>query len=199
MIRQGVPAAKVLPYGFPVSSRLAPRSSAKAGERPRVLVMLNPGKRDAVELASALSTLGLELTITVGKDASFKEAVERAVDGRAEVLGWTDRIPSLMLSSHLVVSKAGGATTHECVAAGVPMIITQVIPGQEAGNGRLIAEHDAGAYGLTPASARAIISEAFTGDWALWKKWKASVDGLGDAGGADRVADLVEREMAVKR
>ncbi|MEY3852968.1 MAG: hypothetical protein RI910_1948 [Verrucomicrobiota bacterium] len=199
MIRQGVPAAKVLPYGFPVSSRLAPRSSAKAGERPRVLVMLNPGKRDAVELATALSTLGLELTITVGKDASFKEAVERAVDGRAEVLGWTDRIPSLMLSSHLVVSKAGGATTHECVAAGVPMIITQVIPGQEAGNGRLIAEHGAGAYGLTAASARAIIAEAFTGDWALWKKWKASVDGLGDAGGADRVADLVEREVAVKR
>jgi hypothetical protein len=80
------------------------------------------------------------------------------------------------------------------------MIITQVIPGQEAGNGRLIAEHGAGAYGLTAASARAIISEAFTGDWALWKKWKASVDGLGDAGGADRVADLVEREVAaVKR
>jgi processive 1,2-diacylglycerol beta-glucosyltransferase len=199
MIRQGVPAAKVLPYGFPVSSRLAPRSSAKAGERPRVLLMLNPGKRDAVELASALSTLGLELTITVGKDASFKEAVERAVEGRAEVLGWTDRIPSLMLSSHLVVSKAGGATTHECVAAGVPMVITQVIPGQEAGNGRLIAEHHAGAYGLTPEAARAIISEAFSGDWKLWKKWKASVDGLGDAGGADRVAELVEREMAVKR
>ena len=56
----------------------------------------------------------------------------------------------------------------------------------------------AGAYGLTPESARKVIAEAFTGDWALWKKWKASVDGLGDAGGAVRVADLVEREMAVK-
>jgi hypothetical protein len=78
------------------------------------------------------------------------------------------------------------------------MVITQVIPGQEAGNGRLIAEHHAGAYGLTPESARAIVSEAFSGDWKLWKKWKASVDGLGDAGGADRVAELVEREMAVK-
>ena len=199
MVRQGVPAAKVLPFGFPVAARLAPRSSAKPGGRPRVLLMLNPGKRDAVELATALSTLGLELTITVGKDASFKEAVERAVEGRAEVLGWTDRIPELMLSSHLVVSKAGGATTHECVAAGVPMVITQVIPGQEAGNGRLIVEHAAGAYGLTPASARAIVAEAFAGDWALWKEWKASVDGLGDAGGADRVAELVEREAAVKR
>ena len=79
------------------------------------------------------------------------------------------------------------------------MIITQVIPGQEAGNGRPIAEHDAGAYGLTPESARAIVAQAFSGDWKLWKKWKASVDGLGDAGGADRVAELVEREAAVKR
>lgn len=197
MIRQGVPAARVLPYGFPVPARLAARSSAKIGERPRVLLMLNPGKRDAVELATALSTLGLELTITVGKDASFKQSVERAVAGRAEVLGWTDRITPLMLASHLVVSKAGGATTHECVAAGVPMVITQVIPGQESGNGRLIAEHGAGAYGLTPASARAVIAEAFGGDWSVWRRWKAAVDGLGDAGGADRLAALVERELAV--
>jgi len=192
MVRQGVPAAKVLPFGFPVASRLAPRSSAVAGApRPRVLLMLNPGKRDAVELAAALSTLGLDLVVTVGKDADFKAAVERAVEGRAEVLGWTERIPELMLSSHLVISKAGGATTHECVAAGVPMVITQVIPGQEAGNGRLIVEHGAGAYGLTPGAARAVVAAAFAHDWAMWKEWKRHVDGLGDARGAERVAELV--------
>ena len=196
MLRQGVPAAKVLPYGFPVSSRLAPRSSARAGERPRVLLMLNPGKRDAVELAGALSALGLELTITVGKDADFREAVERVVAGRATVLGWTDRIPDLMLSSHLVVSKAGGATTHECVAAGVPMVITQVIPGQEAGNGRLITEHGAGAYGLTPGAAQKVVAEAFAGDWSVWRGWRAAVEQLGDARGAERVAALAVSELA---
>lgn len=192
MIRQGVPSEKVLPFGFPVPARLAARSSARVGEaRPRVLLMLNPGRRDAVELAAALSTLGLELTVTVGKDADFKAAVERAVEGRAEVLGWTDRIPALMLSSHLVVSKAGGATTHECVAAGVPMLITQVIPGQEAGNARLIVEYGAGAYGLTPSAARTAVAEAFAGDWSQWAGWKRRVDGLGDARGAERVAELV--------
>lgn len=195
MVRQGVPAAKVLPFGFPVPARLAARSSARAGGVPRVLLMLNPGKRDAVELATALSTLGLDLTITVGRDADFRGAVERAVEGRATVLGWTDRIPELMLASHLVVSKAGGATTHECVAAGVPMVVTQVIPGQEAGNGRLITEHGAGAYGLTPSSARAVVGQAFTGDWAVWRGWKSAVDGLGDASGAERVAELVAREL----
>lgn len=194
MVRQGVPEEKILPFGFPVPARLAARSSAVAGEaKPRVLLMLNPGRRDAVELASALAGLGLELTVTVGKDADFKAAVERAVAGRAEVLGWTDRIPELMLSSHLVISKAGGATTHECVAAGVPMVITQVIPGQEAGNGRLIVEHGAGAYGLTPSQARDAIAGAFAGDWSRWREWKRNVDGLGDARGAQRLADQVAK------
>jgi processive 1,2-diacylglycerol beta-glucosyltransferase len=103
-----------------------------------------------------------------------------------------------MLSSHLVVSKAGGATTHECVAAGTPMIVTQVIPGQEAGNARLIVEHGAGTYGLTPAAAKAAVAAAFADDWAVWREWKRSVEGLGDAGGADRVAALVAGELATR-
>jgi processive 1,2-diacylglycerol beta-glucosyltransferase len=163
-----------------------------------VLLMLNPGKRDAVALAAALATLDLELMVTVGKDADFREAVVAATAGKAEVLGWTDRIPDLMLSAHLVISKAGGATTHECVAAGTPMIVTQVIPGQEAGNARLIVEHGAGTYGLTPAAAKAAVAAAFADDWAVWREWKRAVEGLGDAGGADRVAALVAGELAAR-
>jgi hypothetical protein len=78
------------------------------------------------------------------------------------------------------------------------MVITQVIPGQEAGNGRLITEHGAGAYGLTPASARAVVASAFANDWAVWKEWKRSVDGLGDARGAERIADLVARSLPAR-
>jgi processive 1,2-diacylglycerol beta-glucosyltransferase len=198
MRRQGVPAEKILPYGFPVSDRLRARSQVTATERPRVLLMLNPGRRDAVEWAQTLSGLEIDLTITVGKDADFKQAVEQATAGRAVVLGWTDKIPELMLSSHVVVSKAGGATTHECVAAGVPMIITQVIPGQEAGNARLIVDHGAGAYGLTPTQARDVLQQAFAQQGQVWSQWKAAITDLGDADGADRIADLVVRELATK-
>ena len=191
MIRQGVPREKILPFGFPVSERLQARSSAKPEGRPRVLLMLNPGRKDAVVVAQALAELDIDLTITVGKDADFKEAVEKVVAGRAEVLGWTDRIPELMLTSHLVISKAGGATTHECVAAGVPMIISQVIPGQEAGNARLIVDHQAGCLGLTPQAMKEAVAQAFADDYQVWKKWKANCEALGDAQGAQRVAEKV--------
>lgn len=191
MIRQGVPSGKILPFGFPVSERLQARSSAKPEGRPRVLLMLNPGRKDAVAVAQALAELPIDLTITVGKDADFKEAVEKIVEGRATVLGWTDRIPELMLTSHLVISKAGGATTHECVAAGVPMIISQVIPGQEAGNARLIIDHQAGCLGLTPSAMKEAVVRAFADDFKVWKMWKANCEALGDARGAQRVAEKV--------
>ena len=42
------------------------------------------------------------------------------------------------MTHHLVISKAGGATVQEAIAARCPMIVNQVIPGQEEGNARLI-------------------------------------------------------------
>ena len=59
---------------------------------------------------------------------------------RASHLGWTNQMPELMMSHHLVISKAGGATVQEAIAARCPMIVNQVIPGQEEGNAELIEE-----------------------------------------------------------
>ncbi|MFC1810190.1 glycosyltransferase [Patescibacteria group bacterium] len=61
-----------------------------------------------------------------------------------KILGWTDEAPTLMKTSDLIITKAGGATVMECIAAKKPMIITQIIPGQEEGNAELINNHNLG-------------------------------------------------------
>ena len=61
-----------------------------------------------------------------------------------KILGWTDEAPTLMKASDLIITKAGGATVMECIAAKKPMIITQIIPGQEEGNAELINNHNLG-------------------------------------------------------
>jgi processive 1,2-diacylglycerol beta-glucosyltransferase len=43
-----------------------------------------------------------------------------------------------MAASDVVLTKAGGATVHECLAAGVPAVVNYVIPGQEEGNLELL-------------------------------------------------------------
>lgn len=60
------------------------------------------------------------------------------------VIGWTDQMPEFFKNADLIITKAGGATVMECLAAKKPMIITQVIPGQEMGNAELIKLHELG-------------------------------------------------------
>lgn len=198
LVRQGVPAERVLALGFPVDYRLRAAAPAPTAQ-PRVLLMLNPGRRDAVELARAVAACDVALTITVGRDAAFQGAVEAAVGPKVQVVGWTDRLPELMLAQDLILTKAGGATTHEAIAAHIPLVFTQVIPGQEAGNARLVVEGGGGAMGLTPQAAAAAVRAAFADDRRLWRSWKASLASLGDPLGADRVADLVRRELEAHR
>lgn len=72
------------------------------------------------------------------------------------VIGWTDQMPEIIKASDLVITKAGGATVMECIAAKKPMIITQVIPGQEMGNAVLIKLHE---LGIIQKEAKMSISE----------------------------------------
>ena len=60
------------------------------------------------------------------------------------ILEWVSNVPELMKTSDLIITKSGGATVMECIAAEKPMIITQVIPGQEEGNRDLILKHNMG-------------------------------------------------------
>ncbi len=60
------------------------------------------------------------------------------------ILGWTDELPHFINVADLVITKPGGATTMECIGAKKPMLVTQIIPGQEEGNAELIRHYKLG-------------------------------------------------------
>lgn len=194
----GVSPERILPLGFPVDSRFAapPRPP---GPEPRVLLMLNPGRADALDLVAAVARTGVSLTVTAGRDEALLAAVRRCAGPRARVVGWTDRLPELMLEHDLVLTKAGGATTHECIAANLPMVFTQVIPGQEAGNARLVVEAGGGMMGVGPRRAAEAVRRLFAHDRSAWRSCKLALARLGDPGGAERVAELALRELQARR
>ena len=142
----GVAEKQIKALGFPVSPMFAdnPRTlPAPVGNEPRrVLYIINTGKKKAGKAIDRLLELdNVHLTITAGRDAELRaKLIERTRDfgDRVKVLGWTNQMPELMMSHHLVISKAGGATVQEAIAARCPMIVNQVIPGQEEGNAELI-------------------------------------------------------------
>lgn len=54
--------------------------------------------------------------------------------GRVVGVSFTDRVHELVEVCSLMVTKPGGITTAECLARGTPMVLTNPVPGQEAGN-----------------------------------------------------------------
>jgi processive 1,2-diacylglycerol beta-glucosyltransferase len=183
--RMGVPADRLFEYGFPVqpffaehSSQLVPPDLA-GGARPAVLYIIHSGVRSAEATAGALlARTDWALTFAVGRDERLRHRLEKAAAGRAyptAILSWTDQIPRLLMTHHAVISKAGGATTQEAIAAHCPMVVNQIVPGQEEGNYELFRRRGIGAYAATPDAVLAALHGAFAGQGALWRQWRTAL------------------------
>ncbi len=182
----GVPPEKIKTLGFPVSPKFAALNcipKAEPDSALRILYMINAGKAIAPELTRRLAELPqTTLTVTVGRDEKLRAAVEkvRAKASREfEIVGWTEDMPTLLHSSHLLVGKAGGATVQETIAAGCPMIINQVVPGQEEGNAQLIVETGSGAIAPSPDKVIVETQRALANKERLWREWFANIRQLG--------------------
>ncbi|MBN2445330.1 MAG: glycosyltransferase, partial [Phycisphaerae bacterium] len=60
------------------------------------------------------------------------------------VIGFTDKMHEFMRAADLVVTKPGGLTASEALVCGVPLVVVNPIPGQEARNSDFLLEHGAG-------------------------------------------------------
>src|SRR6202022_3134836 len=59
------------------------------------------------------------------------------------VLGFVDNVYDWMHAADVLVTKPGGLTTSEALAAGVPLILLQPLPGQEQRNARYLTARGA--------------------------------------------------------
>jgi len=204
--RAGVPPARVHVSGFPVAAAFADRAGELEPPDPgrpanrRVLYMINSGRGRALETARALLQIpDCHVTFTAGRDQRLKselEALARGAPARTEVLGWTDRIPRLLMTRHVVISKAGGATTQESINALCPMLVNQIVPGQEEGNYELLRRHDAGALAETPGAIIEALQCAFAHDAAVWRGWRENLRRLARPAAARDIAAAVLANIA---
>jgi processive 1,2-diacylglycerol beta-glucosyltransferase len=199
LVKARVPPEKIRMFGFPVPRIFASLNGARSipptDGRWGVLYVINSGRQVAPEIARRLLAIdNVALTVTTGRDEDLARRISAlsTADGRkAEVLGWTPDMPRLMANNHLVVSKAGGATVQESLAAHSPMIITQVVPGQEEGNARLILNEKAGALAITPTEVSEITRRVFADGARQWLDWQRAAASLGRPAAADETARFV--------
>jgi len=201
MRQAGLPPGRVHVSGFPVTlyfsqhhGEFSPPDLA-AGAAPRVLYIINSGTRGAEATARLLfAEEEWDVTCAVGRDEGLLRRLSALAAGRrrpAQILGWTDAIPRLLMTHHAVISKAGGATTQEAIAARCPMIVSQIVPGQEEGNYELLRRHGAGALAESPEAVRDTLRRLFADRGAHWDRWREAITTLSRPGAAHLIAAQV--------
>ncbi len=182
--RHRLPPERVHDFGFPVPAAFSQRTpdlqppplSLFNYSRPRVLYLLHSGTLHAEETARRLlRETDYALTLAIGRDHRLRERLTRIAADRphpTQILGWTDQIPRLLMTHHVIISKAGGATTQEAIAAHCPMIVNQIVPGQEEGNYELLRRHDIGAHAPTPNDILHHLAAAFADHAQLYQRWR---------------------------
>lgn len=203
LLAAGVSSEKVKPLGFPVSPRFAEPEETEllppSGSNPRhVLYIINCGRKKTGRVIDRLLEIPrLHLTLTVGRDVELKaKLVERTQHHgeRVRVFGWTNEMPQLMRSCHLVIGKAGGATVQECIAARCPLIINQIIPGQEEGNARLIQELNLGVVAEKGKRVIEAVETAFEKGARQWHTWRGNLTQVSRPEASIRIAELILSE-----
>lgn len=153
----GVPAERIALTGIPVrpgfDRTLAPEEARQrcglAPSRPVVLLLCGGfGVGPVVELLAELLAMPGDAQVAVV--AGRNEALRRRLAGLAvrgprpaTVIGFTDRVHEWMRAADVVVSKPGGLTVSEALACGLPLVVVNPIPGQEARNSDYVLEHGA--------------------------------------------------------
>ena len=109
-------------------------------KRPTLLLMgggFGWGPMDAMtEIVLGLPET-VQALIIAGKNEALRQRLAKRIEGherRIQVHGFTDRVHLFLEAADLLVGKAGGLTSSEAMARGVPVVALRPIPGQEERN-----------------------------------------------------------------
>ncbi len=180
LLTQKIPAEKIHITGFPVSPRLEslPKITATAPTSPfRILFFPTARSPHLEKMIRAILAHDTEVTVVLGRNIRrlYKKthALKKEFPGRITIKGWTNQVPELLSSHHLVIGKAGGATVHESIAAQCPMLVHHIVPGQEEGNIELLERFQSGSLATTPALIQASLGDLLADNAALWRDQKS--------------------------
>lgn len=156
----GVASKKIHALGYPVHESFS-HTNLDFSAVKEVLGL--PRKRKLILFSASALRTGYVKRVVRAITSQYPEYSLVVVTGRDEVLhnslkndfpwqsphsilvGWTKEMPQLIMASELIITKAGGSTVMECIAAGKPLIINKIIPGQEEGNAELVEKYQLGA------------------------------------------------------
>ena len=122
----------------------------KYGLDPDLPLLLAVGSKRVTSIMDHLNVVnhaGFPVQVVMaagGDDALYEKMTKNEWHIPVKIYNYCDVLSELMLASDFILTKAGGLITSESLAAGLPMLLSDVLPGQEEGNAKIVEDNDAG-------------------------------------------------------
>ena len=155
-IQFGCQPKNVIITGIPVRPEITEIHTEKArlrslyGLDPSLPLMLAVGSKRVTSMIDYLNVVnhsGYKIQIVMaagGDDELYRHMKDIEWHVPVKIYNYCNTLPELMLASDMILTKAGGLITSESLAAGLPMLLCDVLPGQEEGNAKVVEEGGAG-------------------------------------------------------
>jgi len=157
--------------GLPVHPQFAQKLLEKGEARQKLgwdvdlpavlLVGGGDGMGPVYRIARAINAQKLEMqfVIIAGRNQALRRQLENADWNQPTlVYPFVNNMPELMAAADILVTKAGPGTICEACIAGLPMVLSGAIPGQEEGNVTYVVEHGAGVFAPHATSVAETVS-----------------------------------------
>lgn len=126
-----------------------------------LLVSGGEGMGPVYQIARAINdkNLDIQLAIVTGHNHKLKAKLEACQWNQPTFIYAFIAMPQFMSAADILITKAGPATISEACVAGLPMIISGFVPGQENGNVDFVVENGAGVYAPTAHQVASVLSQ----------------------------------------
>jgi processive 1,2-diacylglycerol beta-glucosyltransferase len=210
LVALGIPEERVTVSGIPIDpafgeplDRAAVLSKYRLDGQVPMLVFsagaVGGGPVRAIVEQLMLLEHDAQCIVICGRNVEMRREIEALVVSQAEkfrILGFSADMPNLMRVATLFIGKPGGLTASEAMAAGVPMVISSPIPGQEERNSDHLLENGA-AIKINDLTTVAFKLDLLLGDPDRLRQMRENTRRLGRPGAAQAIVDaLLERAPA---
>lgn len=203
-IKNGIDRNKIHVFGIPINPRfgntydkeLILKESCLEKDVPIVLIMGgSQGLGPIEDLIFAINTIeeNLQVIVVCGTNHKLKKWLEKRKNffrKKMAIFGYVKEIDMLMEISDFIVSKPGGLTTAEALSKGLPIVIINPLPGQEAKNAEFLLREKVAVMAKSPLDA-AIFIEELLADPARLNRMKEAAQRHARPKAAEKTAKLL--------
>ncbi len=206
-IKAGVNPDNICIIGIPVNPRIFQMEESKQelrknlGWNEELTTILAVGSKRVEHFGESLDILNhsgfpFQLIIVTGKDQDlYEELKEVEWHHDTYLYEFVDQMPEFMRASDLLIAKAGGLIVTEALASGLPMILIDVIPGQESGNAKFVQDANAGFWTKNAIEFIRVLGHLFFEEKENLNNAKENALNIGKPTSALQIAELILNQL----